>query len=60
VAAPVRFTFTVDRLKMDPSTILHHLRILEAAGFVVALAVVQSRSGAYEKPYRSTGLSWHN
>ena len=47
-----------DRLKMDPSTTLHHLRILEAAGFVVALPVVQGRSGAYEKPYRSTNLSW--
>ena len=47
-----------DRLEMDPSTILHHLRILEAAGFVVALPVVQGPSGAYEKPYRSTGLSW--
>ena len=47
-----------DRLKMDPSTILHHLRILEAAGFVVALPVVQGRSGAYEKPDQSAGLSW--
>ncbi len=47
-----------DRLQMDPSTTLHHLRILEAAGFLAALPVVQGRSGAYEKPYRSTNLSW--
>jgi DNA-binding transcriptional ArsR family regulator len=45
-------------LSMDPSTILLHLRILEASGFVVALPVVQGRSGAYEKPHQSTDLSW--
>lgn len=47
-----------DRLGLDPSTTLHHLRILESAGFVEALSPVQGRSGAYEKPYRSTTLSW--
>jgi DNA-binding transcriptional ArsR family regulator len=47
-----------DRLGLDPSTTLHHLRILEAAGFVEARPVVQGRSGAFEKPYRSTNLSW--
>lgn len=47
-----------DRLGKDPSTILHHLRILEKAGFVESTGVRRGPSGAYEKPYRSTGLSW--
>jgi DNA-binding transcriptional ArsR family regulator len=47
-----------DRLDRDPATILHHIRLLVDAGFLEAVAVRQGKSGAYEKPYRSTGLSW--
>lgn len=48
-----------DRLERDPATILHHLRLLVAAGLLEPVGVRQGQSGAYEKPYRSTGLSWH-
>ncbi|HET9443697.1 MAG TPA: winged helix-turn-helix domain-containing protein [Acidimicrobiales bacterium] len=47
------------RLERDPATILHHLRLLVAAGLLEPVGVRQGESGAYEKPYRSTGLSWH-
>lgn len=47
-----------DRLNRDPATILHHLRLLVAADLIEPVAVRQGKSGAYEKPYRSTGLSW--
>lgn len=47
-----------DRLDRDPATILHHVRLLVDAGMLEAVAVRQGKSGAYEKPYRSTGLSW--
>jgi len=47
-----------DRLDLDPSTVLHHTRLLTKAGLLEAVAVRQGPSGAYEKPYRSTGLSW--
>jgi DNA-binding transcriptional ArsR family regulator len=46
------------RLRRDPATILHHLRILVDAGLIEPVGVRQGASGAYEKPYRSTGLSW--
>lgn len=48
-----------DRLERDPATMLHHLRLLVDAGLIEPVAVRQGKSGAYEKPYRSTGLSWH-
>ena len=47
-----------DRLERDPATILHHLRLLVDAGLLEPVGVRQGASGAYEKPYRSTGLSW--
>lgn len=47
-----------DRLDRDPATMLHHVRLLVAAGLIEPVAVRQGASGAYEKPYRSTGLSW--
>lgn len=47
-----------DRLELDPSTILHHVRVLERAGLIEACAGRQGPTGAFEKPYRSTGLSW--
>lgn len=48
-----------ERLDRDPSTMLHHVRLLVDAGLLTADDVRQGASGAYEKPYRSTGLSWH-
>ena len=47
-----------DRLQRDPATILHHVRLLVDAGLIEPVGVRQGASGAYEKPYRSTGLSW--
>jgi DNA-binding transcriptional ArsR family regulator len=47
------------RLERDPSTILHHVRLLVDAGLLAPTPVRKGPSGAYEKPYRSTGLSWH-
>ncbi len=46
-----------DRLNRDPSTILHHLRLLETTGLIEAMAVRKGPKGAYEKPYRSTRLA---
>lgn len=46
------------RLDRDPATILYHLRVLVDAGLIAPVGVRQGVSGAYEKPYRSTGLSW--
>ncbi len=46
------------RLERDPATIHHHLKLLVAAGLLEPAGVRQGPSGAYEKPYRSTGLSW--
>ncbi|MGH8946079.1 MAG: ArsR/SmtB family transcription factor [Acidimicrobiia bacterium] len=48
-----------DRLDRDPATILYHLRLLVDAGLIEPVGIRQGKSGAYEKPYRSTGLSWH-
>lgn len=47
-----------DRLGRDPGTVLYHVRKLVDAGFLVAIAARTGDSGALEKPYRSTGLSW--
>ncbi|MCE7080658.1 transcriptional regulator [Streptomyces sp. ST2-7A] len=47
-----------DRLERDPGTVLHHVRQLVAAGFLEQAAVRTGETGALEKPYRSTGLSW--
>ncbi|MEQ4518407.1 winged helix-turn-helix domain-containing protein [Pseudarthrobacter sp. B907] len=48
-----------DRLGQDPGTMLYHVRQLLATGFLEAAAVRTGESGALEKPYRSTGRSWH-
>lgn len=48
-----------DRLDRDPSTIHRHLRLLVEADLLEPVGVRQGPSGAYEKPYRSTGRSWH-
>ena len=47
-----------DHLGKDPGTILHHVRTLVATGFLAAGEVRQGETGAFEKPYRSTGKSW--
>ncbi len=46
------------RLKCDPSTLLYHARILLDAGFLERAETRHGPTGALEKPYRSTGLSW--
>ncbi|MQS06019.1 helix-turn-helix domain-containing protein [Streptomyces sp. IF17] len=47
-----------DRLERDPGTVLYHVRRLLAAGFLEQAPVRTGETGALEKPYRSTGLSW--
>jgi DNA-binding transcriptional ArsR family regulator len=47
-----------DRLGEQPGTVLHHVRLLVRAGFLAACPVRTGSSGALEKPYRSTGMSW--
>lgn len=47
-----------DRLDRDPGTVLYHVRQLAKAGFLEPVPVRTGDSGALEKPYRSTGLSW--
>ena len=47
-----------DRLGRDPGTVLYHVRQLVDAGFLESAEVRTGVSGALEKPYRSTGLSW--
>jgi predicted ArsR family transcriptional regulator len=47
-----------DRLKQDPATVLHHVRLLVRTGFLVPDPVRTGARGALEKPYRATGKSW--
>jgi predicted ArsR family transcriptional regulator len=47
-----------DRLKMNPATVLHHVRLLAATGFLEVEQVRSGARGALEKPYRATGKSW--
>ncbi len=47
-----------DRLDRDPGTVLYHVRQLVDAGLLESAEVRTGDSGALEKPYRSTGLSW--
>src|SRR5262245_28371177 len=47
-----------DRLAMHPATVLHHVRMLHATGFLQAEEVRRGDRGALEKPYRATGKSW--
>ena len=46
------------RLDRDAGTVLHHVRILVAAGFLEADEERRGARGAIERPYRSTGKSW--
>ena len=47
-----------DRLGSDPGTVLYHVRQLVAAGLLAPAEVRTGPSGALEKPYRSTGVTW--
>jgi len=47
-----------DRLGVDPGTAYYHVRQLVAAAFLEPAEVRTGESGALEKPYRSTGLTW--
>jgi len=47
-----------DRLDRDPGTVLYHVRQLVEAGLLEPAEVRTGETGALEKPYRSTGLSW--
>jgi DNA-binding transcriptional ArsR family regulator len=46
------------RLECDPSTLHYHARILLDTGFLEPADPRHGPTGALEKPYRSTGLSW--
>lgn len=48
-----------DLLDRDPSTIVHHVKILEDVGFLAALPPRPGPHGGSVKPYQATGLSWH-
>lgn len=47
-----------DRLGSEPGTVLPHVRLLVEAGFLEPAAVRSGASGALEKPYRATGVTW--
>ncbi|MGI8533103.1 MAG: ArsR/SmtB family transcription factor [Geodermatophilaceae bacterium] len=47
-----------ERLASNPATVLHHIRTLVAAGFLVALPARRGTRGAREVPYLATGKSW--
>jgi DNA-binding transcriptional ArsR family regulator len=46
------------QLDRDPSTILRHVKQLVDTGFLEAQDVRTGESGAMERPYRATRLSW--
>ena len=46
------------RLGRDPGTVLHHVRILIATGFLAPEGERRGARGAIERPYRATGKSW--
>lgn len=46
------------RLGRDPGTILHHVRMLVATGFLAAEDERVGPRGSVERPYRATGKSW--
>lgn len=47
-----------DVLGVTPAACLHHVRTLADNGFLAAKEPRQGRRGAWEIPYRATGLSW--
>lgn len=46
------------RLNRDAGTVLHHVRLLVATGFLAPDEERRGARGAVERPYRSTGKSW--
>ena len=46
------------RLGRDAGTMLHHVRLLVATGFLAPDEERRGARGAVERPYRSTGKSW--
>ena len=46
------------RLDRDAGTVLHHVRLLVASGFLEPDEERRGARGAVERPYRSTGKSW--
>ncbi len=46
------------RLRRDPGTILHHVRVLLETGFLAPEAERRGARGSTERPYRATGKSW--
>jgi len=47
-----------DRLDSLPGTTLYHVRLLVRAGLLEPAPIRTGASGALEKPYRASGLSW--
>ena len=47
-----------ERLGRDPGTVLHHVRVLVATGFLAPETERRGARGATERPYRATGKSW--
>src|SRR5918999_1489912 len=47
-----------ERLGRDPGTILHHVRVLLATGFIAPDTERRGARGSTERPYRATGKSW--
>ena len=47
-----------ERLRKDPGSLHHHVRMLVDTGFLEVTGVRSSPRGALEKPYRATGKSW--
>lgn len=47
-----------ERLHEQPATVLHHVRTLVRAGFLVAEPPVPGPRGSTLRPYRSTDKSW--
>ena len=46
------------RLGLNAGTVLHHVRLLVATGFLAAEGERRGARGAIERPYRATGKSW--
>jgi DNA-binding transcriptional ArsR family regulator len=46
------------RLGLNAGTVLHHVRLLVATGFLAPEDERRGARGAVERPYRATGKSW--
>jgi DNA-binding transcriptional ArsR family regulator len=46
-------------LRLNPATVLHHVRTLVDTGFLEATEARRGRRGSREIPYRATGKSWY-